>query len=152
MEKIKANPFAIVIWVILSCVIHIILFKAKVDFDYKIWQRILITIIAIIFTLPTHELIHFVFMKMFFKGDVKIKIIKDSLGIPTLATLAQGEAKKRQRIIMYLAPLVFLTLLPDIIFGFCTKVHLLFYIVPICNSAGCFYDVVDALMVAKKNR
>jgi len=146
LKKVRENPYAMIIGVILLSMIHIVLYKAKVDFDCKIWQRILVAIIAICFTLPMHEVIHFVFMKMFCKGDVKIKIIKDTLGIPTLATFAQRASKKWQRVIIYLAPFVCLTLLPDIIFVFCTKIELPFYIISICNSAGCFYDFIDALM------
>lgn len=150
LNKIKTNPFVYLAWLILSCVVHIGLFKSKVNYDYQIWLRFLIMIIALCCTLPIHELLHFVFMKMFCKGSVKIKIIKSPLGLPTLATVSQKEFKKWQLIIIYLAPLVFLTLLIDIIFVFCIKVELIFFIVSVCNSAGCFYDIVDAIIAINK--
>ena len=60
-----------------------------------------------------------------------------------------GEFQKWQLVIMYLAPFVFLTLLLDVIFAFCVKVELIFYVIVVCNSAGCFYDVFDALIAVR---
>lgn len=150
LEKIKTNPFASIIWLALSCVVHIVLFRSKVDFDYPIWQRILTMIIALCVTFLIHELLHFVFMKMFCKGSVKISIIKSPLGLPTLGTVAQGEMQKWQWVIIYLAPFVFLTILLDVILAFCVKIELIFFIIAVCNSAGCFYDIVEALITAKR--
>ncbi len=150
LNKIKTNPFAMIIWLMLSCVVHIVLFNSKVNSDYQIWQRILILIIALCFAFPIHELLHFVFMKMFCKGSVKIKIMKGPMGLPTFGTVAQAEFKKWQMVIIYLAPLVLLTLTLDIIFAFCAKVELIFFVISVCNSAGCFYDIVDTLIVANK--
>ena len=150
LNKIKTNPFAMIVWLVFSCAVHIVLFKSKVNSDYEIWQRILTMIIAVCFTFSIHELLHFVFMKMFCKGSVKIKIMKGPLGLPTLGTVAQGEFRKLQLVIIYLAPFVFLTLLFDIIFMFCARVELIFFVVSVCNSVGCFYDIVDVLIVASK--
>lgn len=150
LSKIKANPFAYILWIMLSCVAHIALFRSKVNSDYQIWQKIVTLFIALCFTLPTHELLHFVFMKLFCKGSVKIKIMNSPLGLPTLGTAAQGEFQKWQLVIIYLAPLVLLTLLMDVIFLFCAKVELFFFIVSVCNSAGCFYDIVDAFIAANE--
>ncbi|MBQ8171673.1 MAG: DUF3267 domain-containing protein [Oscillospiraceae bacterium] len=147
LKKIQTNPFASVIWILLSCVIHFVLLSPKINPGYEVWQRILSLIIAVCLTLPVHELLHFVFMKMFCKGSVKIRIIKSPIGLPTLGTTAQGEFKKWQMVIFYLAPFVFLTLLPDVIFLFCTQIELLFFIIPICNSAGCFYDILETLII-----
>ncbi len=149
LSKIKSNPFACVIWLMVSFVIHIVLFKSKVNYDYQLWQRMLTAIVTICLTLPAHELIHFIFMKMFCNGRVSIKIIKSPIGLPTLATIAQGEFQKWQLVIMYLAPFVFMTLLFDVIFAFCTRVELIFYVIAVCNSAGCFYDVFDALIAVR---
>lgn len=150
LDKIKTNPFFNVIWIALICVIHIVLFKSKVNMDYQIWQRILIAFIAVFCTFTIHELIHFVFFKMFGGSNVKIRIIKSPVGLPTLGTEAQVDFKKWQLIITYLAPFVFLTLLSDIAFLFCDKVELLFFVLSVCNCAGCFYDIVETLTVANK--
>ena len=147
LNKIKTNPFAMLIWLMLSCVVHIVLFNSKVNSDYQMWQRILALIIALCFTFSIHELLHFVFMKMFCKGNVEIKIMKSPIGLPTFGTVAQGEFKKWQMVIIYLAPLVILTILIDIVFVFCAKVELVFFIVSLCNSVGCFYDIVDTMIV-----
>lgn len=150
LNKIKTNPLASVLWIMLSCAVHIVLFRAKVNFDYQLWQRVLMVPVAICLTLPIHELIHFVFMKMFCKGRVQIKIMKSPMGLPTLCTTSQAEFKKWQLVIIYLAPFVFLTLLIDVILMLCTEAPLIFFIVSVCNCAGCFYDIIDTLITVTK--
>lgn len=150
LNKIKTDPFAFVIWIMLSCAVHIVLFRTKVNMDYEIWQRILTVLLAICFVLPIHELIHFVFMKMFHKGSVKIKIMKDPMGLPTLGTVTDGKFQKWQIVIIYLAPFVFLTLLTDAVFLFCDRIELIFFIVSVCNCAGCLYDIIDTLITVTK--
>ncbi len=150
LNKIKTNPYASIIWLMFSCVIHIALFKSKIDSDYQLWQRILMLLAAICLTLPIHELIYFVFMKMFCKGSVKIKIMKDPIGLPTLGTVTDGKFQKWQIVIIYLAPFVFLTLLIDAIFLFCDRIELIFFVVSMCNCAGCFYDIIDVLITVTK--
>lgn len=154
LNKIKTNPLAFVIWIMLSCAVHIVLFRSKVNMDHEIWQRILTVVLAVCFVLPIHEFIHFVFMKMFCKGSVKIRIMKDPIGLPTLGTVTDGKFQKWQIVIIYLAPFVFLTLLTDAIFLFCDRIELIFFVVSVCNCAGCFYDIIDVLMTVtrKDNR
>lgn len=150
LNKIKTTPFFNIIWIVLICAIHILLFKSKVNMEYQIWQRILIALISVFFTFTIHELIHFVFFKAFGGSNVKIRIINGPIGLPTLGTTAQADFKKWQLVIAYLAPFVFLTLLSDIAFIFCDKVELLFFVVSVCNCAGCFYDIVETLIVVNK--
>lgn len=148
--KLKTNPLAYIVWIILSCAVHILLLKSKINFDYQVLHRIITGIIAVCFTLPAHELLHFIFMKMFCKDDVKIKILKSPIGLPTLATVSEGKFQKWQSVIIYLAPFVCLTILFDIVFLFCSKAELIFFVISLCNCAGCFYDIVDALIILNK--
>lgn len=146
LKKIQTNPFASLVWTLLLCAVHIVIFKSKISADYQVWQRLLSMLAAVCITLPIHELLHFVFVKLFYKGDVRIKIIKSPIGLPTLGTVTDGKFQKWQLVIIYLAPFVFLTLIIDAIMIFCTEVWLLFFIVPMCNSAGCFYDILEMLI------
>ena len=151
LKKIKTNHCALVIWVFLSCAVHIVLFKAKTNFDYPVWQRLLITLIVVWFTLFIHELVHFIFAKLFSKSEVKIKFAKDPLGLPSMGVFfCQDEMAKWQRIVTYLAPFMALTALVDIVFVFCSEIEFPFLIIPLCNLAGCFYDICDAGIIAKE--
>lgn len=153
LEKLKKNPAAYVIWLVLSCAIHIVLFGAKVSRDYQLWERIAALVLAVCITLPLHELLHFAFMKLFGKSaEVRISVMKSPWGLPTLATVAQATFTKWQYAIIYLAPFVGLTLLIDAALIFCAQVELIFLVVPLCNCAGCFYDIVDTLIaIVEKN-
>lgn len=144
LDKAKSSPYGMAVWVCISSILHIFLFKGKMNNDYQVIQRVLLGFIAIIFTLLTHELIHFIFMKIFC-GNAKIEFAKDPIGLPTLRTIYHGEITNWQKIVIYLAPFVSLTLLFDIAFVFCLKVELLFFIISMCNSAGCYYDIIDSL-------
>ncbi len=152
LKKVKTNPYALIIWVVFSCVVHIVLFKAKVNFDYPVWQRLLITIVVACLTLLLHELIHFIFVKVVSNSDAKIRFAKDPLGLPSMGVFfCQDEMTKWQRIVIYVAPFALLTVLVDVIFVFCSDIEFLFFIISVCNSAGCFYDICDALIVAREN-
>ena len=150
LNRIKANPFAYLIWLSLTLIIHVVLFKSRVNTDYHVLQRVLIAVVSIAVVLYVHELFHFIFMKIFGKGSAKIKVMKSPVGLPALGTVSDDIFKKMQLIIIYSAPFFFLTLLPDIIFVFCESVELIFFVISVCNCAGCFFDVIDIIITANK--
>lgn len=143
-KKLKTNPLGQIIWIAIMCGLHLLLFKSKVNYDIAAWKRILLLLLAILVSLPVHEFIHLVFMKVFSKGNAKIEFAKDPLGLPSLRAVFYGKITKVQRFIIFIAPLLFITIVLDIVFTFCGKIELLLFIIAICNSAGCYYDVIDA--------
>ena len=143
LNKNKSN--ARIVWLIFSCVVHTALFKSKVNFDYQIRQRILIMIIALGMVFLIHELLHFIFAKIFCKGKVKITIVKSPKGLPTIGVITQGSFQRWQLFVFRLAPFVILTVVLDVIFMFSTKVELIFYIVSLANCVGSFYDIFETL-------
>lgn len=145
LDKARSSPYGMIVWICISSALHILFFKNNINNDYPVIQRVLMLFIAVTFTLPMHELIHFVFAKIFCKGKVIIESAKDPIGFPTLRTSYQGEIVHWQKIVVSLAPFIFLTLLFDVVFVFCSKVELLFFIVSVSNSAGCYFDIIDAL-------
>ena len=90
MKQDKYTPIAVVLWVSVMCIVHIVLFRAKVNMDIPIVQRILLVIAAVMVTFPLHELIHFLFMKMFRMENTRIEKAKDPLGLPALRAVAEG--------------------------------------------------------------
>lgn len=139
----KNKAIASIVWFMLSCAVHIVLFKSKVILDYQVWQRILLMIIALGVVFPIHELLHFVFAKVFCKGKVKITIVKSPIGLPTIGVIAQGDLGKWQLYIFRLAPFAILTVALDVIFLFCTKIELIFFIISLANCVGSFYDIIE---------
>ncbi len=148
-RKIKGNPLAFAIWTLVSCGVHILLFQAKVRTDHPLWQRLLIAVAAIACILLVHEWIHAVFMKIFYRGKVRLIFAKGLLGLPMPGVTTTGRAKKWQEIIMLLSPFVLLTLLPDVIFVLSPAIEPFFFFVAIGNCAGCFHDLADAVAKAK---
>ena len=151
-KRLKTNPLGQIIWIAIMCGLHLLLFKTKVNYDIAIWKRIFLLIVAIIVSLPVHELIHFVFMKLFSKGNAKIEFAKDPLGIQSLRTIFHGKVTEVQQFIIFIAPLFFITIVLDIIFIFCEQIEFLIFIIAICNSAGCYYDVIDAAITICGNK
>lgn len=152
IKKPNARTAAFAVWTVISCAVHILLFRGKVGMELPVLQRMLIAVVAVAFVLFVHEGIHLVFMKLFGLGKVKLIFARDKLGIPTPGVLAQKQGTKRQEIIMRLAPFVLLTLLPDILFAFYSGVHLLFFLMALANCAGCFYDLLDVRRLLKAER
>lgn len=149
LDKARSSLYGMIGWICISSILHIFLFKSNVRNDYQVIQRVLMGFIAFAFTLPMHELFHFVFMKIFYKGKIMIEYAKDPIGFPTFRTrpISQDEIANWQKIVICLAPFVFLTVLFDVAFVFCSKAELVFFIVAVANSAGCYFDIIDALKI-----
>ena len=153
LDRLRSNPYANVAWLLLACAAHMVLFGARVDADLHLWQRLLSMIAAICVTLPLHELIHFILMKGFSGGRrVRIRLARSPIGLPTLVTVAEADFRPWQMILVYLAPFVLMTLLPDLVFAFAGSIPPVAFIAVVCNAAGCFYDLLDALIIARKPR
>ena len=129
--------------------LHILIFRHIVDTGLPTWARALMPLGAILITLPLHEVIHFVLMKMFYKGKVVIEAGKDPNGLPGLRTRPDGNffvsTKNWQRVVCWLAPLFFLTICVDIAIPFAGKAALPLLVIAVANAAGCYYDVFDVL-------
>lgn len=143
MKQENRNTVGAVLWLALSCVLHIVLFRSKLDMSIPVIRRLLYVVLAVVFTLPLHELIHCVFMKMTGMKSVRIEFARDPLGIPSLRASAQGEIRGKKRILVFLAPFILLTLVPDILFLLHERIPFLFFIMALCNAAGCCFDVAD---------
>lgn len=134
-----------ILWLIASCGIHIVLFRSKLDMGMPIALRLLFVILAVVITLPLHELIHCVFMRIFGLRNARIEFGRDPLGIPSLRSTANGEVRGWRRIVILLSPFVLLTLVPDLLFIMNERIHFLLFIAAMCNSAGCYFDAADAV-------
>ena len=152
IRKPNARTAAFAVWTVISCAVHILLFRGKVGMELPVWQRMLMAVAAVAFVLFVHEGIHMVFMKLFGLGKVKLIFAKDKLGVPMPGVRAERQGTKGQEIVLRLAPFVFLTIFPDFLFLFCTDVPLFFFLVVIANSAGCFYDVMDVWTILKSKK
>lgn len=150
LGRLRSNPYANVAWLLFCSVAHIVLFGAKVDTHLHLWQRLLSLITAVCITLPLHELIHYALMKLFSRGgSVRIRLAKSPVGLPTLVTVTEAAFRPWQMILIYLAPFVLMTLLPDLLFAFAGRIRQVFFLAAVCNAAGCFYDLFDALILVK---
>lgn len=150
MKQDNKNPVGLFLWLVLSCAIHIVLFRGKLDMNTPVLRRALYAVLAVVVTLPLHEIIHFVLMKLAGLKGVRIRFGKDPLGIPSLCTVFPGEIRGKRRIIILLAPFLLLTLLPDLLFCLNERVHFLFFIMAMCNAAGCYFDVADVVMELRR--
>ena len=151
LKKIKKNPFSIIVWLGIMVAIHFLLFIAKIDNDISLKIRIVSLFVAIIVILFGHEVIHFIFMRVFGCKNTKIEFAKDPIGIPGLRAIAYGEFKKWQLVIIFMAPFCLLTLLLDIILAFSEKIMLGLFIIAIGNSVGSFFDIIDTLLLFQKD-
>lgn len=151
LEKIKSNPVAQLVWIVVMTAVHIIIYKSKIE-ETAIWVRIIYVILAIVITLPLHELCHYVVFMIFGKGKAKIGFGIDPVGLPSLKTTVYAELTRRQKVIASIAPLFFITIVPDIIFIFSENIYLFFFFMSICNAAGCSFDVIDSIITIVKKK
>lgn len=149
--QLKASPAAQIVWIALMASIHIIIYKSKIE-AVAIWVRIIYAILAIVITLPLHELCHYVFLTIFSKGKAKIELGIDPAGVPGLKTSVHAALTREQKLIGFMAPLFFLTIIPDIIFVLSENIYFFFFIMSIINAAGCYYDVLDSVITIVKKK
>ncbi|MBQ4434891.1 MAG: DUF3267 domain-containing protein, partial [Clostridia bacterium] len=83
--------------------------------------------------------------KMFRMENARIEKARDPLGLPALRAVAEGEIPKWKRRIIFLAPFIIMTVIPDMIFCLADHAALIFVIIAMCNAAGCCFDVLAAL-------
>lgn len=84
-------------------------------------------------------------MRLFGLKDARIGFGKDPLGMPSVRAVAGGTVSGWRRIIIFLAPFILLTVVPDILFFFSDRVPLLFFIMAMCNAAGCCFDAAEVM-------
>lgn len=127
-----------------ACAVQIVLFGSKVDMSLPIAMRLLTALLTVAVTLPLHEAIHWVFMKLFGMKEARIEFAKDPLGLPSLRAVAKGQVSRPKWLVTLLAPFVLLTVVPDVIFCMVPQIALAFYLLALCNAAGCCFDLLAA--------
>lgn len=143
--RLKSNPVGIVVWLMAICAIYLFFFGASIKNDYSARERLLWVIIAVVFTLIVHELIHALVAAILCKCKVDIRVMKDPNGIPSLATMFPESASAQKKIAIYIAPLIVLTVLPTVYLIFAKQILVLVF-VAMLNCIGAFYDIVDTLI------
>lgn len=152
IKKLRKSNVGMIIWILISFVmLHFAIGNEGIEASLS--RRIVTAIVAVVITVPSHELIHAIAMKLFSKGKVTIKLkpIKLKVGGFGFMTVSQGDMKKWQRFIVYILPFLVLTVLPTFIIFILGKYYLFVYFLAICNCAGAYFDLLDAILLFEKN-
>ena len=144
MAKRKKN--AAILFAVAACAAQIVLFRHMVRMEEAIPVRILWTVLAVVVTLPLHEAIHWIVMVLCGMKDARIEFARDPLGLPSLRAIARGNVSGAKRVIVFLAPFLLLTVLPDVLFCTAGQIHLFFFIMAVCNAAGSCFDLAEVLV------
>jgi len=149
IKRLRNSTAVMLVWVILSCFVLYNIGGNECIRGTTLKQRIIVTVVALLFTLIVHELIHAGVMKVFIKGEVKIKFIKMKAGRFGLATIMHGELEKWQKFIVFTLPFIILTVISIVVF---IKWDIYFvYLVAVINSAGTYFDLLDTILIFEKN-
>lgn len=151
IKKLRNSNVGMIIWILISfAILHFTIGNACIG--VSISRRIVTAIVAVVITVPSHELIHAIAMKLFSKGKVTIKLkpIKLKVGGFGFMTVSQGDMKKSQRFIVYILPFIVLTVLPTFIIFILGRYYLFFYFLVICNCAGAYFDLLDAILLFER--
>ena len=141
----KTDSTASLALIALSCILHVVIFRGKVDMNHSVIYRILSAVLAVVIVLPIHELIHWISMRFFGRKDARIEIARDPLGLPSLRTIASGKIENWKNNIILLAPFFLLTVIPDVIFLYSDRIAFVLFIAAVGNSAGCCFDLLAVL-------
>lgn len=146
MKRINRNQ-AVPVLIVIACVVHILIFKGKVNLNLPVSFRILYAFLTLVVVLPVHELLHFLCMKLLELKDVKIECARDPMGFPSLRTIGKGELPRWKKNITLMAPLLVLTIIPDAVMLITGNVPFLFFCMVMENAAGCCFDIADVLRI-----
>lgn len=151
IKKLRNSNVGMLIWIFISFVALYFIIGNECIKGVTLPRKIITAIVAVVITMPFHELIHAIAMKLFSKGRVAIKPCKLKAGGFGFATVLQGNLKKWQWVIVYILPFVVLTLFPTFIICILGRYCLFFYFVAISNCAGAYIDLLDVILLFEKN-
>ncbi len=141
----KTDLTASLVLIALSCILHVVIFRGKVDMNHSVIHRILSALLAIVIVIPVHEAIHWFSMRFFGMKDARIEMARDPFGLPSLRTIAGGKIENWKNNIILLAPFFLLTVIPDVIFLFSDRIAFVLFIAAVGNSAGCCFDLLAVI-------
>lgn len=153
IKKLRNSNVGMIIWIFISIVVLYFMIGNESIKGVSLPRRIVTVIVAVVITIPSHEIIHAIVMKLFSKGKVTIKLkpIKLKVGGFGFRTVLQGDLKKWQKFIMFISPFLVLTVLPASIICLLGRYSLFFYFVAVANFAGAYFDILDAILLFEKN-
>ena len=145
LTKLKSSPIGLVLWTALVCGSFILMGggykEAYTGAERRIW-----VIAALVFVFAAHELAHALTASVLCGCKIQIKLMKDPVGIPALASLFPENAGRGKRIAIYLAPILLLTVVPTLILVFAWR-HLFLFYIAMLNCVGAFFDIIDILIL-----
>ncbi len=150
IKGLKQNSIGLVVWIFLS--FFLIKFLIGNVGEIPVLKRLFLAVAAIVFVLPTHELLHAFVMMVFSKEKVTIQPAKMPSGFWGIKTSQQGHLKSWQALIMYLFPFLLLTIIPVFMMVILKKVHFFPFIVAIGNCAGAYFDLLDTILLFEKKQ
>ena len=146
LTKLKSSPIGLIVWTALVCGSFILLTGGNYREAYTAAERLIWVIAALVFVFVAHELAHALTASVLCGCKIRIKLMKDPVGLPALASLFPSDAGKGRKIAIYLAPLLLLTVVPTLISVFAWR-HLLLFYIAMLNCVGAYFDIIDILIL-----
>ena len=145
LTKLKSSPIGLVLWTALVCGSFILLMGGGYKEAYTAAERLIWVIAALAFVFVVHELAHALTASVLCGCKIHIKLRKDPVGIPALASLFPENAGRGKKLAIYLAPILLLTVVPTLILVFAWR-HLFLFYVAMLNCVGAYFDIIDILI------
>ena len=146
LTKLKSSPIGLIVWTALVCGSFILLMGGGYKEAYTGAERRIWVIAALVFVFAAHELAHALTASVLCGCKIQIKLMKDPVGIPALASLFPENAGRGKRIAIYLAPILLLTVVPTLILVFAWR-HLFLFYIAMLNCVGAYFDIIDILIL-----
>lgn len=146
LTKLKSSPIGLIVWTALVCGSFILLMGGGYKEAYTAAERLIWVIAALVFVFFAHELAHALTASVLCGCKIQIKLMKDPVGIPALASLFPENVGRGKKIAIYLAPLLLLTVVPTLILVFAWR-HLFLIYIAMLNCVGAYFDIIDILIL-----
>lgn len=146
LRKLKQDPRGLVIWLALVCGSYLLLGSAAYQAQSGFLQRLPWAILSLIVVLIGHELLHALAARILCRGKVRIELAKDPLGLPALRTVFPADVSRGRLLVIYLTPLMMLTVIPTLFITLMQPVFFLF-LAAMINAVGAYFDLIDTAML-----
>ena len=111
LVDLRSNPTGTVIWIVLTCGSYILFMGGQYRELYTPKERMPWVIMALVFVLIAHEMVHAIVALVLTRKKVQIKVAKDPIGLPTLGTFYTDNIGKCGKLAIHIAPFITLTII-----------------------------------------
>lgn len=150
LESIKNNQYVFLIWQIVIVLIFYLILGMDWILVYTKPQIFIYAILGLLVMLIVHEMVHYLFIRLFTKAKVNIGFINGGLFKKRINIQWNDKLKGWQNAIVGLAPILILTIIPTFFMLLKGYRSMFMYSFVMLNFVASYSDIIDGIKLFLK--